>query len=330
MKTTLLSLFSLITAAASAQSVASYYGDNNTAYTLFSAVVPLDHSATGANQTWNFSGLTATGNVVDVVGAPTGPEATTYPGTTGTSTTSGTENGSPTTSKIFSKDVAGAISVTGVASDGLILNYSADNASVGTYPLAFGYSNSDSVAGTFTYTTYSGTFSGNVTTTVDAYGTLTLDPGPDNMNVVRIKTTQTIDLFYPPFGDVGDVIITSYSYYEAGSNSPLFRTATTTMVVALLSINQTRTRVEIMSSALGLDDMNRNTVQLLPNPAQDVLHVVSDGNQTVRLIRLIDMNGRIVSQSSASSMNVSQLQKGMYFAEITTDSGTFTKKVIKQ
>ncbi len=329
MKTKLLLLFSLFAAGASAQSVTSYYGDNNMEYSLFSAATPLDHAPSGADQTWSFSGLTLTGSVTDVVGPPTGPETVTYPGTTGTSTTSGMENASPTTSKIFSKDVAGAISVTGIASDGLVLNYSTDNALVGTYPLAYGYLNSDSVAGTFSYTTYSGTFSGNVTTEVDAYGTLSLDPGPDNTAVVRVKTTQTIDLFYAPFGDVGDVTITSYSYYTSGSNSPLLRTVTTTMVVNLLSINQTRTRIEIMSSALGVDAISKTLVQVSPNPVNDVLNVISEGNETVRAIRLVDVNGRIVAESAAATINVSQLQKGMYLAMITTDSGTSTKKIVK-
>lgn len=328
MKTKLLLLFSLIAVSTSAQSVTSYYGDNNTEYTLFSAAVALDHSASGANQTWSFSGLTLTGSVTDVIGIPTAPETATYPGTTGTATTSGMENASPTTSKIFSKDVAGAVSVTGVAADGLVLNYATDNAAIGTYPLAYGYLNNDAIAGTFTYTTYTGTFSGNVTTEVDAYGSLSLDPGPDNTDVVRVKTTQTIDLFYPPFGDVGDLTITSYSYYATGANSPLLRTATTTMVVNLLSINQTRTRIEIMSDALGVDDINKTLVQVSPNPVNEVLNVISEG-EVVRSIRLVDVNGRIVSESSMATMNVSQLQKGMYLAVITTDSGTSTRKIVK-
>ncbi|AWA28882.1 hypothetical protein HYN48_01590 [Flavobacterium magnum] len=327
MKTTLLSLFSLFTLAASAQSVVSYYGDNNTAYTLFSAAAPLDQTA-GAGQVWNFSGLTQTGTVTDAVNAPTTPETVTYPGTTTTTTTSGTDNGSPTTSKVFSKEVAGAISITGVAGDGLVFNYVTDNAFVGTYPLAFGYTNTDAIAGTYSYTTYSGTFTGTLTTSVDAYGELTLDPGPDAISVVRLRTQQNISLVYPGLGTVGTVTIDSLSYFETGSNSPVFRTATTTMVVPVLNINQTRTRMEIMSSALGVDAPNESTVQLFPNPVHDVLHAT--GNETVRSLRLFDVNGRMVASSATDNVNVSQLQQGMYFAEITTDAGASTKKVVKK
>jgi type IX secretion system substrate protein len=330
MKTKLLSLLSFIALSASAQSVTSYYGDNNTGYTLFSAASPLDHSASGANQAWNFSGLTMIGNVTDVNGTPSVGETATYQNSTDTATSAGTENGNPTSSTIYSNNNAGAISVTGVSSDGLILNYSADNAAVGTYPLNYGYSNTDAIAGTFTYTTYSGTFTGTLTTSVDAYGSLTLDPGPDDVDVVRLRTQQAIALFYPPFGNVGTVTIDSYSYFESGSNSPIFRSATTTMVVPLLSINQTKTRTETMTSALGINDINKNLVQLLPNPVNDVLNVVSEGNEMVRSVRLFDVNGRLVAESSATSINVSQLQKGIYFAIVTTDTGASAKKIVKQ
>ncbi|WP_298156220.1 T9SS type A sorting domain-containing protein [Flavobacterium sp.] len=330
MKTKLLFLLSMCSAAAFAQSVNSYYGVDATAYTLFSSPTALDQSADGTDQSWSFSGLTINGDVVDTNGTPTAGEVTSYPGTTFKSTTAGTENATATSSTIYAKEVAGTISVTGAVSDGLTLNYATDNAEVGTYPLAYGYTNTDAVAGTFNYTTYNGTFTGSLTTSIDAYGTLTLDPGPDNVNVVRLMTQQTLSLVYPGFGTVGTVTIDSYSYFEAGSNSPLFRTATTTMVVPLLSINQTKTRIEIMSSALSIGDVAKNLVQVTPNPMLDVLQIVNEGNVPVRSVRLFDVNGRMVGETTAASMDVSQLQKGIYFAMIATDYGTTTKKVVKQ
>jgi len=339
MKTKLLLLFALVTAAGFSQMpIPSYYNtiDHVQTYTVLSSVLPLEQGNTGANQTWDVTGRLGLGTVTDQPALPTATETNEFPGTTYTVRTFGAVNNVPTDGIIFSTENAGVIAVTGLTIDGLKLNYSTDNASVGTYPLNYGYTNTDAIAGTFNYTTYSGTFTGTLTTAVDAYGLVLQDTylnQQPSIAVTRLKTLQNINLFYPPFGNVGTITITSYSYFSNyTANYPVLRSATTAMVVPLLSINQTRTRMELIETYnLATPEIQKNTLTLYPNPTENTI-TIQGTNEIILSVKITDTNGRLVAQSDGSEKTISigHLQNGMYFATIMTDSGSVTKKIIKK
>ncbi len=341
MKTKLLLLLSLIGAYGYSQQPFISMGsiEELPVFEVLSSETPFDQSNSGPNQIWDISGMTSIGQVSDDPGDLTASEINEFPNTTGKVRTYGGVDDVTTESIIFSTENAGVTSITGVISDGLKLNYSTDNASVGSFPLNYGYSTTDAIAGTFNYGTYSGTFSGTLTVSVDAHGTffsdnsLMYDPA---IAVTRLKSQQNISLFYPPFGNVGTITITSYSYQNDSDEmiqNIIFRSATTTMVVPLLSINETKTRMELFVAAmLGTPEISKedNSLKLYPNPVNDFLTIQT--NETIESITVSDVNGRLVLQSNAplNTINVSALQNGLYFASITTNTGTVTKKIIKK
>jgi hypothetical protein len=333
MKTKLL-LFSLLTSVMTwAQSVPSFHGDTNSTFTSLTAAAALDHSATGANQTWTFSGLTSAGNFVYTYVAPTAADLTTYPGTTEV-TVATDANGS---SNMYTKTVGSTFSITGVTGTDLDINFATDNATLGAFPMAFGYTNTDAtVAGSYVYTTYSGTFSGTLTTTVDATGTLNLPDFNYTGTVVRLKTVLNINLNYSFFSNVGTATQTSYIYYDTANpfnNNPIFRSVTTAAVVPLLSINQSNTSLEKFTTNLATPkhDFAGLSIQ---NPVQNAVVIESSSVVEHAAITVTDVVGNTIYTTTNTTLQGTfslplSLTKGLYLITISNDQGSMTKKLLK-
>jgi hypothetical protein len=333
MKTKLLFITLLTSIISWAQSVPSFHGDNNSNFTSLSSAAELDHSPTGANQTWTFSDLTELGEFVYTYVAPTSQELTTYPGTTEVIVATDT-NGA---TKMYTKTASSIFSITGLTGTDLNINFSTNNAALGAFPMAFGYTNTDTnVSGNYTYTTYSGTFSGTLTTSVDAAGTLNLPDYNYSGTVVRLKTVLNINLNYSFLSNVGTVTQTSYIYYDTANpfnNNPIFRTVTTAAVVPLMSINQTNTGLEKFTTTLATP-ANEFTGVWIENPVQNniVLHTSSVLDNTS--IKVTDLLGKTIYNASGLALSGTYempltLSKGIYLVTIGNDKGSITKKLIK-
>ncbi|WP_299122522.1 T9SS type A sorting domain-containing protein [uncultured Winogradskyella sp.] len=82
---------------------------------------------------------------------------------------------------------------------------------------------------------------------------------------------------------------------------------------------------------LSVDEFNKQTVQLFPNPTKDNLEIKS--NQVIDKITIVDINGRLLKSMTISDMDysidVSGLSKGVYFLGIQSRALKMTKKFIK-
>jgi hypothetical protein len=304
-------------------------GINHRVYVGATAATPVDESAAGANATWNFSGLTAAGTDTYDNAAPTFGESTTYPGTTMVTT----QDISGNESKAYF-NASGVTSFTGADTNGFQLNYSTDNATIGTFPLNYGYANTDAMAGTYVYQNYSGDFQGTIASSVDAYGTLNLADigfGAQTYNVTRLKIVQNFTISYLIFSNAGSVTMTTYAYFtgQADDKFPVVTSTTTSIVVPLLSINSTTTAYEAaMPLTLAAPSFQASDVSVWPNPVQSVLHIDAAG---VREVSVSDMNGReMLKRENANDIDLSPLSAGTYLVKIKTDSAVSTRKILKQ
>lgn len=339
MKTKLLLLFSFFTVAGfSQQIINSYYPVDLAVYSVVTSATPFNQDATGPDVTWDFNNLTTVGYSYDSYGTVDASILADYPNTTAVNYTLTNIGEQEISSAIYSSDVASAISVTGAVNGGLTLNYTTNNALIGSYPINYGFSNSDNVAGTFDNGTYSGTFTGTITTSADAYGTLNIsgtDLTPHNTEATRLKNVQNLTLFYGIFGNVGTVTITTCLYYSeiSGNNQPVFRNTTTAINVPLLSINQTTTQFEYFNVFLlgtNQPEIQSKSLSISPNPVTDFLTIQT--NETIQSVSISDVNGRLVLQSNSplNTINVGDLKNGLFFATIATNTGIVTKKIIKK
>jgi hypothetical protein len=302
-------------------------------YAIINNGIVIDQSPSGANVVWDFSNLATTlGNTTtDTYATPTPGETDTYPGTTSVITTTDNASGE---NKYFTKNSSMTISITGATRPDLALNYSSDNAVLGAFPMSYGTSTTDAVAGNFTYSTYNGTFTGTIDTQVDAYGTLNipdLGNGVYSGSVTRLKSVQNLNL---SLGFIsGTAVLTFYNYYDASNGKLIFRTNT----VAINSpyFNNTSTIMEsLLSVTLGLNnsELSGNQLKIYPNPVTDVLNIGTNSKNSIRSVRLLDISGREILkvEGNNSSLSVSHLQSGLYIASITTEKGVYIQKFFKK
>ncbi len=337
MKKIITSIIILISLQSVAQTITSFYSTPMSSFAIVNSSTSIDQSTTGTNLTWNFNSLSKTGNSVDTYDNPTAGELTTYPGTTSVLTITSTVSPNTSVSKLYTKNNSNQISFTAVKNPEFELNYASNNALVATFPINYGYSNSDPVVGNYVYTTYSGTFSGTMTSTFDAYGTLNTNDvgfGPFNGSASRLKMVQNLNLNYGAIPNVGTVSQTTYNYYSNSTGYLVFRYSTITINVPLLSINQTTTSIEtfetILLSNSDYDFLSHN-IFISPNPVNEKLNISHSENIKINYLKIFDVTGKELSLSrDRNSVDVNDLQNGVYFVNIHTDKGTFTKKIIKQ
>ena len=79
--------------------------------------------------------------------------------------------------------------------------------------------------------------------------------------------------------------------------------------------------------SLGLEDNNSIGFIMYPNPAQNVLYIQS--KEKVQNIKIYSLQGQLIKEGSNYAVNVSALSTGLYFAAVSIEGKTITKKFIK-
>jgi hypothetical protein len=88
----------------------------------------------------------------------------------------------------------------------------------------------------------------------------------------------------------------------------------------------------------GIDEYLLNSINLYPNPANDVVNVqCTMNNVQVKALEVFDVYGKLIrtvetvcTPSLQTQINVSDLASGMYFVRVTTEQGTATKSFVKK
>ncbi|MCL9804770.1 T9SS type A sorting domain-containing protein [Flavobacterium amniphilum] len=313
----------------------SYYSAPDSYYDIIDPATVLNQTS-GANQTWNFTNLVKVGESVDTYTVPTSGELASYPGTTTALTVTSTINANVSSNKFYTKNNGSQVSFTAFNNPNLELNYITDNALIGTFPLSYGYSNNDNVAGTFIYGGNNGTFQGTFNTSVDAYGMLNVtNAGARAFNgtVTRLKTEQNLNLSTAIFPNVGTVTLTNYNYYSSANGLLVFRYTHFNINVPLLSINQTSVSIEsFVAILLGIDENNLNrSITLFPNPMKENLKIDLREELVIESVRVFDLYGKeVIKTGEEQNINVGRLPSGMYLVVVKTEKGSVSKKIIKE
>ena len=90
----------------------------------------------------------------------------------------------------------------------------------------------------------------------------------------------------------------------------------------------------VTTTGLGVKENLASKFSTYPNPANNTVNISNNYNITLSRVNITDVNGRNVktidvNNLSEVQMNVSDLNTGVYFMNIDTDSGRVVKKFIK-
>jgi hypothetical protein len=87
-------------------------------------------------------------------------------------------------------------------------------------------------------------------------------------------------------------------------------------------------------SSLSVDEFTNESLSVYPNPAQNQLTITTNKNYGNVVIALVDINGRVVLELkkellNSVSIDINQLQKGIYILNIKGDTFNYNEKIIK-
>ncbi|MBP5401045.1 MAG: Omp28-related outer membrane protein [Bacteroidales bacterium] len=87
---------------------------------------------------------------------------------------------------------------------------------------------------------------------------------------------------------------------------------------------------KINDLSVGVSDNNESRTTVYPNPATDVLNVLSENS--IQQVEIYNAQGQLVkaSDGNVESISISNLTEGLYFVKVITDNGTSTHKIIKK
>lgn len=281
----------------------------------------------GSGQVWDFSTIT-TGTAAAVANTYTTPSS--VPGGTAhpTATIAQTDGTSPR----FFKSTATTFEMLGMTTSSVTLTFT-NTAVMANWPIAFNYANNDPVGGSLTSSFGGGTFSGNLVGTAPGSGTLLL-PGRTYNNVLQVITymniTATIATSLIPI--TATLNVTNYQYYDASQKYPLLN-VNITRLNSLLG-NQVTTTLDVNNNIYaGINEYTLdNAFVIYPNPASNKVNIQLN-NFNAATVEITNQLGQVVKslqlESNNESLDISDLNSGIYFVKTTAENKTSVKKLIK-
>jgi hypothetical protein len=282
---------------------------------------------TGTAQVWNFTTLASTTNapVPSTYTTPASvPGGTAYP-----TATIAQDNGT------FFKSSANLFEMLGLETSTVSLSFS-NPAIIASWPIAYGYSNTDPVAGNVSTGFGNGTFTGTITTNALGTGTLQLPNAMTYTNCLMLKTR----LFVNATLSLGSatLIMTTYQYYHSSQKFPIVTITYTDL--QSIALNNSDAVVTLNNNIFaGINELTLdNSYSVYPNPATDMVNIDLT-NETHSNVSVVVMNnlGQIVKSFDFGNsiainhqLNTSDLPKGMYHITTSIGGKSATKKLIIQ
>lgn len=167
---------------------------------------------------------------------------------------------------------------------------------------------------------------------VDAYGTLTLPTGVTD-SVVRVHVIEQFDFIAYVSGIAipgGTVTDDYYFWFSDNHQEPILIYGTTTSSAG--GAPDKALRYQPVGVATAINEQNTNVdFNIYPNPNNGIFTIVGDNSSAV--VNVYNITGENVYQENISSLsnneiNISNLNKGVYFVKLSNANNTITKKVV--
>jgi hypothetical protein len=97
-------------------------------------------------------------------------------------------------------------------------------------------------------------------------------------------------------------------------------------------LNWNKDVTAIYSEDLNANGFNSSDIEFFPNPAMDVLYVVSN-DLIIKTIKVYTALGRTITSyimSDDNRLDISGLPAGIYFLEVIGENGSLAKRFIKK
>jgi hypothetical protein len=216
------------------------------------------------------------------------------------------------------------------------INYTAP-AIYASYPMSLNTTSTVATGGTIAITNpipTSGSFLGSSNVMVDGTGTISLPGGFTFTDVVRVVTSQTVNIT-TAFANA-TVTQHTYDWYTTGIKAPVFTILTSTANVGGNSTTQTvvtRNKDLTANTNTLVTGIAENTAQnsfftVYPNPSSSYVNFATN-HPDAATVSVFDMTGKLVEKQNLndgkSKLDVSSYNKGLYLYSVTNKEGKALK-----
>lgn len=94
----------------------------------------------------------------------------------------------------------------------------------------------------------------------------------------------------------------------------------------IIKIQRKGTQTALLTSTIS----NANDVQIYPNPTNSIINLKS--SHKIKSVEVCDLSGKLIMKTinPQNNVDISSVQKGMYFLKISLDNGLIVNKIIKE
>lgn len=299
---------------------------NSSTFRLYNAEI-ISAGPSGANVTWDFSGINYTeSRVFDYKDPSTMPGASTFP----TANLGLDQNGDPQFYFIASSQdlvqIGGKIST-------LTEDYSSDTKMILSFPITYGNVINDTFEGTAQLATILASRSGTSVIEADGYGTLILPYATFN-DALRVRTVSVYE--DELLGNVvNSGVDTAYAWYVEGVKDYVFtHTRVTSNTFGDVSYG-----AYLDTMYVGINNLSNQDLKfgVSPNPASDELHISYHSRSGESLkIELFDLSGKLLKSEEMLAIKgdnryvliVSDLENGFYTLRVNSENKNGLQKVL--
>jgi len=306
-------------------SVIPFVGSAST-YRIFDAVNTMPGDS-GANVTWDYSDLTATGTAIfDYKDPATMPAGTTYP----SANLGVDQSGDP---QIYLLKDNQQYSAVGILFSGITEDYTNNPKELLRFPITYADQYTDSFEGTTTVGTITANRNGNITIVGDGYGDLLL-PYATFQNVLRIRT---VSIYNDNIlgNTVNSGIDTVYTWYQEGVKDYIITWNHISSTVA----GEIFYGAFLDTMFVGVNELHGKSfkVNVAPNPATDHINISYRTNSEESInAQIFDSSGKLVKQivlqgSSTfytRTISIADLHRGLYLFLINEERNVYKTKII--
>jgi len=152
----------------------------------------------------------------------------------------------------------------------------------------------------------------------------------ENKSNSNFKSTSSLELLgYNVFRDgsmINDGLVEEMQYVDA--DAPIGTVEY--YVTAVYTGGESDPSNMVTIVVTNIIDNAENTIKIYPNPAYDVINI--EAANDVKMIRIMNMVGQTVYsnavQNPNSTINVNELESGVYFLQVETEHGSSTQKIV--
>ncbi len=221
-----------------------------------------------------------------------------------------------------------------------------NSAIVAVWPIAYGYTNADPIAGSVTAGTINTNASGNVTVSATGSGSLTLPGGNTLTDVLQVRAVQRLSgvVTFSSIPVTVTITITNFQYYHSSEKFPIVNVSYQKISLPTLFSSFAPPQTVALSinakAPIGIKEtfLNASNLVLYPNPAKNEVYLrLNDLSFVTGEVSLYNALGERISykiinqaQIKEESISLNGLASGIYYLKLKTEKGIITKKIIKE